>query len=1811
MQTVKPFVTVCAMAVLDLLALPTDGSEAGFDGMPLAPGVHLRWSFWPELGWPASGFDVQRRYWYMGEFLDMHPQAWVRIASLNLPSTTDGGVIALRRARTVSSGLTTSMHEQEIASLFRMIDLVRPRTPAFVDAVRGTTHVRLPALDALLLSALDPYVARAAGLAHIDGATASSTPADYRVIGHWGTGTCAWNETAVAAATPVALGGGPVEGARCRWWSDRARSLSPATGTPTALQLDGVGPLTLRVQLTAPAREVELELQQPTAAEAATRWRLTGRSGAVILTTTSVPALSIAVSGATLRIVAPVDRLLDEIEIADTLTSFTSWRIAKLRHRRFAGAIGDQMSQIVRVAPLPGAVVPESHVDVPWPPPAVATPAVAAITTEETTSHLDTDGRIRPRMWQIATRLALPAAPPRGQPDLTRPLRLNTGYIRAADASGPARTEFATRPLPRPGNLFTTVGRWRLDGTTALSGPALVARGTVRFETTRTAMAGVLDMQRRTAYLTGTAGGGEVGPGYLEASAVANLDGTGTDLHIQLWVMPLDDPETFPTLVGNDYRQSFWLGLTKLGTTYRPRMWLNGQVFEASGAIPRAAWSHVAVHYDGERIHFFINGALDASRAAALGQVRANPSRKLCIGCDPQASEGPFAYPFCGHLSDLLIRRGADAGFAAHHLIAGWSFDGDLRERRSGAISATIGAPRFLVEHPELPGRRSIQLDGTWCVAAVASPLADPGRRLCIRLRIKPDPGQTTPVILGSRTWRLWLQADPGGYRPTLTIDAMAASSSLVMPAGKWADLIVGVDGDRVVWYVNGLSGGTTTWRFGRIPRDAIGKLMIGADARSTTKLISPLHALIADLEAGDLLPAPAAPVLLIDRATSRRLDDPFPEPTTAPAPPPAADFVVHDLEPGSYRPFATGVDGFGRVGAQVLGGLVALTDTALPPRPGGARARFLPILGAVTSVTPPTGGAPWQIVVAPSRPTAVPAEVIAALPRHDLELARIEPAAAEPLPPAPVPDPPPRQRVVLAETCEIAGAVAAGAGLSIGLHTSPLPRLRPQTGQRVTIGHDRWVRVEWTWTGTQRLLAANVDKFRLSERRRLADGTGWSSWDALGPATVPVVAGDVIEQGDTGASIVPTPVGHADWKALRDRGVVLPEPLRPGESPGERRPPARIWRMVLPGAALPAAGARLLPQTAGPDEFVPGALVAYNLIAEVAAWQLLPVAWHHWTSSGWALYLVENSRGSTAPSTPAPIFTSARYYPGQRYRIDAMLGAPVAFGTGPDGRPVATVALEIAIASIDTAGRASAIDPAPGSPRAAGSADAIAVDRRRPLPPPRPVVAIDRADFHGDARATVTWAADPAASYQLHRATDAAVFVRDTEQRRRRTGLYDGLDPDTIVSDDPDFGAWLAARWPAWVAGWRTGLFVPRPAAGADSTAWDAASAVWRDWATRFYPTLPATSTSPSDPRTIGALAERPGNEDAFALVNPSPIAGGGYRDTINGAVRNRYLYRLRSQSAALVRSLAWGPVSTPAAAPSTRRPRTPVVTGLEPGDRRITVRVIADADPEIAAYRVHRARSRDELADVRWPDPGPGRLNATVPNPLIRVRDGAVALPAGPAIAEVLAIYRSDEWTATEPPPGMRRPWNLLPGDAPVVPSAGVVSGLRPVGDGTPVVVVYRDPDGGVHTLAPHVDGVAFVDAGVEGLTDHFYRVAAIDRTANVSEPSPTLRACALELSPPPPPRVTSVDRHSVPGGELVTLHLEADPGLELMIRRARSGARVWETALSWQATVPAMWSDPITAGERVRYELWSRTRRQRVCVSPAEVTSPEETP
>ena len=96
-------------SVLGLQAAVADGSEPTFDGQPMQPGIHLRWSFAPELGFPAADFWLARREASGDEAGPIEPPVAVSEATSppSSPGTPDpsglGGIVTVGSASPSSS----------------------------------------------------------------------------------------------------------------------------------------------------------------------------------------------------------------------------------------------------------------------------------------------------------------------------------------------------------------------------------------------------------------------------------------------------------------------------------------------------------------------------------------------------------------------------------------------------------------------------------------------------------------------------------------------------------------------------------------------------------------------------------------------------------------------------------------------------------------------------------------------------------------------------------------------------------------------------------------------------------------------------------------------------------------------------------------------------------------------------------------------------------------------------------------------------------------------------------------------------------------------------------------------------------------------------------------------------------------------------------------------------------------------------------------------------------------------------------------------------------------------------------------------------------------------------------------------------------------------------------------------------------------------------------------------------------------------------------------------------------------------------
>lgn len=131
----------------------------------------------------------------------------------------------------------------------------------------------------------------------------------------------------------------------------------------------------------------------------------------------------------------------------------------------------------------------------------------------------------------------------------------------------------------------------------------------------------------------------------------------GKSFSIFLFTKPFASNETFTTLLGNNYRERFWIGLRQSGTTaFIVRVWVNAVVFESVRTISADSWSHVGLSYNGAALKIFINGIQDISHAASLGPLRKS-TLALGVGSDTGTSVVSEQYRYNGFIQGIQLWR--------------------------------------------------------------------------------------------------------------------------------------------------------------------------------------------------------------------------------------------------------------------------------------------------------------------------------------------------------------------------------------------------------------------------------------------------------------------------------------------------------------------------------------------------------------------------------------------------------------------------------------------------------------------------------------------------------------------------------------------------------------------------------------------------------------------------------------------------------------------------------------------------------------------------------------------------------------------------------------------------------------------------------------------------------------------------------------------------------------------------------------------------------------------------------------------------
>ena len=324
---------------LKLTVLPSRGVEQTPSGAPLCTGFHLRWTYPPELWWPAGGFVVDRRLTSEGEFRE--PGPWETVATLHPPTHSRTRAEALVEARRRhNESLAGTIAPLRGVNITWLVDVLRAG-----GGLINTGRVAIDRSQLLVLAALDPDIARILGVGYIDAAVPPGAAVDYRVTGHWGTAEWPWHTRRITSVSDAAGIGDDMAIHTVRGMRDDA-------GGANHIDLIGPANLPLDIELFAETRALSLDIRSTLTAD----WRVVATSAAG----REVP-VTVAVESDRLNIVSGVAPC-SSVSISQASWSPASWTLSAIRRRRRSGPIGNPVTQVVTapfVAPAMALIYPE------------------------------------------------------------------------------------------------------------------------------------------------------------------------------------------------------------------------------------------------------------------------------------------------------------------------------------------------------------------------------------------------------------------------------------------------------------------------------------------------------------------------------------------------------------------------------------------------------------------------------------------------------------------------------------------------------------------------------------------------------------------------------------------------------------------------------------------------------------------------------------------------------------------------------------------------------------------------------------------------------------------------------------------------------------------------------------------------------------------------------------------------------------------------------------------------------------------------------------------------------------------------------------------------------------------------------------------------------------------------------------------------------------------------------------------------------------------------------------------------------------
>jgi hypothetical protein len=342
---------------------------------------------------------------------------------------------------------------------------------------------------------------------------------------------------------------------------------------------------------------------------------------------------------------------------------------------------------------------------------------------------------------------------------------------------------------------------------------------------------------------------------YLSVSVKTGLEPSSA-YTIEAWVNPID-ASGFPTIVGNDYTSSYWVGLGNSGhVRFYPRGGA-GSYFEGVTSVPLHRWTHVAVTYNSATgAAIYINGVLDASSGAFTGAVGTSAG-DLRIGADRET--GSPAYFWRGGLDEIRIwdvaRTAAEIAFSFRigigrrsqftngyydHLQALWDMTlpfttatPDVAGGPTSHLATFVGGDGYLVSEPGPPTSDNTALALNGIDDHAVMPMADGfGAGLTIDAWVAPTSFSNYPTIVG-RDYQtsFWFGFNVAGQLRFYPIGGAGKilESPNPIPLGKWTHVAATYQPGLTTLYVNGVVVATSTAYTGSVGENGR-DVWIGAD---------------------------------------------------------------------------------------------------------------------------------------------------------------------------------------------------------------------------------------------------------------------------------------------------------------------------------------------------------------------------------------------------------------------------------------------------------------------------------------------------------------------------------------------------------------------------------------------------------------------------------------------------------------------------------------------------------------------------------------------------------------------------------------------------------------------------------------------------------------------------------------------------------------------------------------------------------------------------------------------------------------------